>query len=114
MIPFNTLLILYLLIYFVSCAAELTIQKINAAYIKKHGESVPLDFKGVIDGGELRKMNQYTIDNTNFTLIQRGVSMIVFLFIILSGILPWLHELLAGTNFVLGGLIFFAKNRRLA
>ena len=108
MIPFNTFLILYLLIYLLSFVAELGIEKINAAYIKKHGEKVPLAFKGVIDKGELRKMNQYTLDNTHFTLVHRVVSMIVFLFIILSGVLPWLHESLSDANFVLAGLIFFA------
>jgi STE24 endopeptidase len=108
MIPFNTFLILYLLIYLLSSVTELAIEKINAAYIKEHGGKVPLAFKGVIDKGELRKMNQYTLDNTHFTLVHRVVSMIVFLFIILSGVLPWLHKSLSDSNFVLAGLIFFA------
>lgn len=108
MIPLNTFLILYLLIYLVSFAAELAIQEINAAFIRKHGETVPLAFEGVIDKGQLGKMNQYALENSHLTLVQRGTSMIVFLFVILSGILPWLHESLSGANLVLAGLIFFA------
>ena len=107
MIAFNSFLIIYLVVYVISSLADLAIDKINADYAGKTGEKVPEAFKGVIVEEELKKIRQYTQDNTSFTLVQTSVHKIVFLFIILSGILPWLANALSDINFVLAGLIFF-------
>ncbi len=107
MIPLNPLLIVYLAIYLVSVAMDMIIDEANRAYLKECGDKVPQAFKGAIDEKELQKINRYTCDNTHFTLIQKGTSNILFLFVILSGVLPWLSNVLSGVNFILAGLIFF-------
>jgi STE24 endopeptidase len=107
MIAFNWFLIIYLAFYVVTSLADLAIDKINADYVEKSGDKVPEPFKGVIDEHELKKSRQYTLDRSVFSLVQAGVIKIIFLFIILSGILPWLAVKLSDINYILAGLIFF-------
>ena len=108
MVSFNFFLIAYLSVYLASSVGDLFLQKINANFLKKSGGKVPEAFEGTIDKAELKKINQYTFDNTNFSLVQTITGDVVFLFIILSGILPWLAKALSDINFVLAGLMFFA------
>ena len=108
MIHINSLLIAYLVVYLVSSALDLIIDKLNANHLQKCGERIPEAFEGFIDKKELKKISQYTIDNIRFTFVHTSIGKILFLFIILSGILPWLAESLRQVNFVLAGLIFFA------
>jgi len=108
MISLNTYLIVYLGIYLVSFALSLAVDLINFKYLKKHGQKVPVAFEGIIDEHELKKISLSTTDNIRFQLFQTSVCNILFLFIILSGILPWFVEYIAQVNFLLAGLIFFA------
>ena len=107
MIEFNIFLIIYLGFYVITSLADMVIDKINADYVEKSGDEVPKAFKGIIDKDELKRIRQYTVDKSTFSLIQAGILKIVFLFIILSGILPWLAVKLSDVNYILAGLIFF-------
>jgi len=108
MIPTNSLLMAYIGIYLIIFAITIVIERLNLQNLGKYGGQVPAAFEGLIDAEELQTINQYTIDNTRFKLVQAGFNRFFFLFIILSGILPWLAESLAQANFLLAGLIFFA------
>ena len=108
MIPINTVLIAYLAIYFLTSVADLIIDVINARNLKKYEELVPEPFHGIIDKDELRKINRYTVHKIKFSHVETIIGKIVFLFIILSGLLPWLAEGLKDVHFVLAGLVFFA------
>jgi STE24 endopeptidase len=108
MISLNTFLFFYLAAYVLNLILELTTEGLNLRYAKKYGKAVPEAFKETIEQKELALINQYTLDNTRFTLVQASVTRIIFLSIILSGILPWIAEVLSGLNFVAAGLIFFS------
>jgi len=108
MISINAFLVVYLAIYLFISIVDLIIERINAKNLKKYGEKIPEGFRDYIDEEKLRKINQYTLDKTDFSLFETILGKIVFLFIILSGLLPWLTEVLRDLNFVLAGLIFFA------
>jgi STE24 endopeptidase len=108
MIPINRVLIAYLTIYFFTSVADLIIDAINAGNLKKYEEQVPEPFHGIIGKDELRKINRYTVQKINLSHVETIIGKIVFLFIILSGLLPWLAEGLKDVHFVLAGLIFFA------
>jgi STE24 endopeptidase len=108
MIPLNTFLIAYLTLYILTSIADLIIEGINAGNLKKYKEQVPEPFRGLIDEDRLTKINRYTLDKTNFSHVETIVGKVVFLFIILSGLLPWLAEGLKDVHFVLAGLVFFA------
>ena len=108
MIPINTILVAYLAIYFITSVADLIIDVMNGRNLKKYEDQVPEPFHGIIDKDELRKINRYTVHKTNFSHVETIIGKIVFLFIILSGLLPWLAEGLKDVHFVLAGLVFFA------
>jgi STE24 endopeptidase len=108
MISFNTYLIAYICIYLASFALYIVIERINANYLKRYGQKVPVAFNGMIDEKELKKISRYTADNIRFKLVQYSVSKVIFLYIILSGILPWLAASLVQVNFFIAGLVFFA------
>ncbi len=108
MISFNIYLIAYICIYFISAALKTVLEKININYLEKYGKTVPVAFQGIIYEEELNKIIRYTSDNVRFKLIQTTVVKCLFLFIIISGILPWLADNLANTNFLLAGWVFFA------
>lgn len=108
MIPLNIYLITYICIYLTSFALYIVIERINANYLKRYGQKVPVAFNGMIDEKELKKISRYTADNIRFKLVQTGVSKVIFLYIILSGILPWLAASLVQVNFLIAGLVFFA------
>ncbi len=108
MISINSFLLAYIAIYLFTLALNWTSGRINLKYLEKYGQKVPDAFEDLIDEKELQKINRYTIDNIRFKLVQTVFAKFFFLFIILSGILPWLVESLAQTHFLLAGLIFFA------
>jgi len=108
MISINSFLLTYIIIYLVIFAINWAIERINLTHLEKYGQKVPDTFEGMIDEQELQTINQYTLDKTRFKLVQSGFNNFFFLFIILSGLLPWLAELLAQTNFLPAGLFFFA------
>ncbi len=108
MISFNAYLIAYIYIYLISVVLKMTIEQINVRYLNKYGQKVPGAFQGVIHEAELKKIIRYTGDNVQFKLVQTIVLKSFFLFIVISGVLPWLADHLANTNFLMAGLVFFA------
>jgi STE24 endopeptidase len=108
MIELNSFLIAYLTLYVLTSAADLTVEKINANNLKKYREQVPEPLRGIIDQERLDKIDRYTLDKIGFSYVETIVGKLVFLFIILSGLLPWLAEILRNTHFLLAGLIFFS------
>ena len=108
MISFNTYLIAYICIYLISFAVYVAIEGINVTYLKKFGQKVPVAFEGMIDEKKLQKISRYTEDNIRFKLVQTSINKIIFLYLVLSGILPWLAQSLSRMNFLIAGLIFFA------
>jgi STE24 endopeptidase len=108
MVSFNGYLIAYICIYLVSVSMKMIIERVNATYLAKYGKQIPADFQGMIDEAKLKEIMEYTSDNIRFNLVQKSVAKSFFLFIIISGILPWLASQLTNMNFIQAGLIFFA------
>jgi STE24 endopeptidase len=101
-------LIVYISVYLLSVVLCLTIERININYLNKYGAKVPAAFQGVIQEAELKNIIRYTSDNFRFKFVQTCAGKTLFLFIIISCVLPWLDENLTNTNFLSAGLIFFA------
>ena len=108
MIHLNTLLVAYLVVYLLSTFLGLIIEWINARNLRRYQDEVPGPFRGVIDEKELERMNRYTIDKTNLSYVETVICKAIFLFVILSGLLPWLAGVLEDVYFIWAGLIFFA------
>ena len=108
MIHTNKLLVVYLAAYLLSTSLGLIIEWINARNLRRYRGEVPGAFRGIIDENELERMDRYTIDKTNLSYVETVISKAIFLFVILSGLLPWLAPVLEDVYFVWAGLIFFA------
>lgn len=107
MIPINTFLAAYIAIYVASFALSVLIDRLNIKHLETHGRKVPDAFIGMIDESELIKIHRYSKDNIHFKIFESSMGKVFFLFIILSGILPWLAETVDNLHFLLAGLFFF-------
>ena len=108
MIAINSFLLAFFVIYIFGSVADILLDIVNAAYLKKNGMTVPAGFTGYVDEGQLKKITAYTADNTKISVIKSIAGMIFFICIIIFGFLPWLSGILHGLNYVFAGLIFFA------
>ena len=108
MITINSFLLAYLIVYFISSIMDIIIDLVNELHLKRFGDTVPDSFKGLIDSDKLSKINAYSFDNTRLAVIKSVAGKLFFLFIILSGFLPYLSDFFKNSNFILAGLIFFA------
>ncbi|MGA1825758.1 MAG: M48 family metallopeptidase [bacterium] len=108
MIAINGFLIAYIILYSVNVLFDLGIDKLNVNHLRKYGEKIPKAFEGMIDGEELQKIRNYTLDKIHFSFFQTVICKLFFLYIVLSGILPWLAKTVAHMDYVWAGLIFFS------
>ncbi|MBN1930239.1 MAG: M48 family metallopeptidase [Desulfobacterales bacterium] len=107
MIPLTKFLFVFIIIYVISYLLNIATEILNKNYLKRYMKAVPEAFKETIGKNELEKISHYTIDNIRFTIFQTSINKLFFLFIILSGILPWLSNSMIKMNFLPAGLIFF-------
>jgi STE24 endopeptidase len=107
-IGFNALLAGYLALFLLSTGAEVAVALIQSAYLKGHAKEVPPEFEGLIDHEKLIRTSDYTIDKLRLDLIGGLVAKAVFLYLILSGLLPWIANNMAQFPFLIQGLLFFA------
>jgi STE24 endopeptidase len=107
--PMNLLLIAFLVFYALRSAVQVFLNRLNLAYLRKQGREIPGDFKEVVDEEKFRKISAYTIDSSRFEMFSTLADQGFFLFILLSGILPWWVEKLTawGFGFTVSGLLFF-------
>ena len=108
MININKLLVVYLGVYLLSTSLGLIIEWVNARNLRRYRGEVPGPFQGAIDENELERMDRYTMDKTNLSYVETVICKAIFLFVILSGLLPWLAGILEDVHFIWAGLIFFA------
>jgi STE24 endopeptidase len=108
MITINTFLSVFLFVLMAGFSMELWLEWINAGYMKNSAGRIPVMLQDMVDEAKLRKMVAYNLDHTEAGIFYGITGKIVFLFIILSGILPWLANRIENMNFIPAGLIFFA------
>jgi STE24 endopeptidase len=108
MIPLSFFLFAYLVIFVFTTAADLFLDRLNLRHLQGFRGQVPDAFKGLIDQHELNRIHRYTIDKTRFGMISTITGKAVFLWIILSGLLPWIATHMENVHFLPAGLVFFA------
>ncbi|MCK5241904.1 M48 family metallopeptidase [bacterium] len=102
-------LVLILLAYIVISAIEYWLDDLNIKHLKKHGNTVPPEFGGVIDQALLTKTSNYVIAKNRFSTITSLVSHAVLLLFLFAGGLNWYAQWIAGLglSFILSGILFF-------
>jgi STE24 endopeptidase len=107
MIPPNPILLGYLGFYIAVALGEATLLHLNAAYLQKRSDAVPIPFQGAIDQEALHRINRYQSDNLRFSLTEMAAVKVGFLLLLLSGLLPWGAQSLSESNPVWAGMLFF-------
>lgn len=102
-------LILILCLYILKEGFEYVLQYLNLRYMKKHGLTIPPEFKGEIDEDLLRKTQDYVAEKTRFSFISSLFGNIVLILFIFGGLLnlynSWITSL--EWSFVVSGILFF-------
>lgn len=82
---------------------------LNLRYMKRHGLTVPPEFKGEIDEDLLRKTQDYVAEKTRFGFISSLFGNIVMLVFIFGGLLNIYNSWLASFkwSFIVSGILFF-------
>ncbi|MDY6954301.1 MAG: M48 family metallopeptidase, partial [Thermodesulfobacteriota bacterium] len=103
-------LTVYLIVFLTGVATESVLTKMNISHLKDHGHTVPDLFKGYIDGNKLRTITDYTVQNERFGLFTSWIGSGLFLFLLLSGLLPWFVTSIQGLGLgaLATGMVFFA------
>jgi STE24 endopeptidase len=85
------------------------LEYLNLRYMKKHGLTIPPEFKGEIDEDLLRKTQDYVAEKTRFGFISSLFGNIVTLLFIFGGLLNLYNSWVAssGWPFIVSGILFF-------
>jgi len=110
MIQFNALLIVFLAVFVFQSLFQLALNLTNIIHLRRHENHVPRIFQGTVDKEKFSKIIAYTADSTRFGIVERLFDQMVLLVILLTGLLPWLVEIITTWHigFIGGGLVFFA------
>ncbi len=109
MVHLNLILVSYLVFFCLRSAVQVSLNRLNNDYLRRHGDRVPKVFEGWVNLETLEKISAYTRDSARFGLFSTFTSQVYFLLILLSGLLPWLTGALLPTHWglLIGGLVFF-------
>lgn len=109
MVEWNLLLAAVIGLYAASAAFRQVLIRLNIRHVRRHGDTVPPVFAGWIDGDTLARMAEYTVACLRFGAWSAAYRDVLVLAVLLTGVLPWLHEMLRvlGVPFIVTGLLFF-------
>ena len=109
MIQYNLLLYVFLVLFLASLFCRWCLARMNITHLRRFGHQVPEAFEGEIEGETLSKMTDYTIDSSRFGSLETFFESLILLFILMSGVLPWLSRTILSLNlhFIISGLLFF-------
>jgi STE24 endopeptidase len=98
----------YLALFLFSTVAQVGVDFTQSAHLKRHAQEVPPELDGLIESGKLIRTGQYSIEKLWLDLIGGLIGKAVLLYLILSGLLPWVAKNVAHLPFVVQGLLFFS------
>jgi STE24 endopeptidase len=110
MIRCNPLLAAFLAMFIVRSATQVVLHWLNISFLRREGVRIPDVFQDIIDPDKLKAISAYTADSAKISIAATLFGQAVLIFILLSGILPWLVETIEpwGLGEIAGGLAFFA------
>jgi len=110
MIQFNALLIAFLAVFIFQLLFQIFLSLLNVNHLRRQENHVPRVFQGTVNKKKFSKIIAYTADSTRFGIVERLFDQIVLLVILLTGVLPWMVEIITTWHigFIGGGLVFFA------
>jgi len=102
-------MILILCLYILKEGFEYVLRYLNLGYMRKHGLTVPPEFRGEIDENLLRKTQDYVAEKTRFGFISSLSGNIIVLMFIFGGLLNLYNSWIASFEwpFIVSGVVFF-------
>jgi STE24 endopeptidase len=96
------------IVYLIVLGTGYWLRYLNLAYLKAHGRAVPPEFQGVIDPARLKKISDYTFENSRVGLVESILGNILTILFLFGGLLgAYDHWILSVTGSLLwGGLLF--------
>lgn len=94
----QSILTIYLVLFTAEYLFQQLLTVLNVRYVRRHGGSVPLPFTSHIDGETYGKAASYTVEKGRFGMLERTVTAVFLLGLILSGAFGRLDTLLAGAG----------------
>jgi STE24 endopeptidase len=100
-----TIFIAYLLVL----GASYWLKYLNLSHLKAHGHRVPPEFQGVVDESALRKISDYTFDNSRVGLVESVIDNVLLVLFLFAGLIVFYDRWIASLagSFVWGGALFF-------
>lgn len=97
------------LVFLIVVSFGYLLKYLNLKYLKEHGDAVPPEFEGVIDPAALRKISDYTVENSRVGLIESLVNNCLLIIFLFGGLLgtydTWITSF--PNSFVVTGMLFF-------
>lgn len=105
----KTYLLIIFFVYLFIIIFSYWLKALNLRHLKKHGATVPPEFKGHINAELLKKTSDYTVENSRFAFVKSVFDNIILILFLFAGLLnvynSWILSL--DWNFILSGLAFF-------
>jgi STE24 endopeptidase len=98
----------YLALFLFGTLAQVAVDFTQSAHLKRHAREVPPELDGLIEREKVIRTGQYSIEKLWLDLFGGLTGKAVLLYLILSGLLPWLAKNVAHLPFVVQGLLFFS------
>ncbi len=100
--------VLYLVFFFLEYASDTGLTLLNMSYLRKRAGTVPPAFAGYIDEATSAKAADYSIVRSRFSLIAGGVSSLVLLAFVVTGLFGQIDRLVGslGLGPYLHGLVY--------
>jgi STE24 endopeptidase len=76
--------------------AQLVLASLNRREVLRHRHQIPPAFAGVMDEETYRRSVDYTLEKNRFGMLEAGFEALLLAAVVLSGALPWLHQLFLG------------------
>lgn len=107
MITYMTVLLL--VAYLVTLSIGYWLKYLNLVYLKQHATSVPSEFEGIVDSGLLKRISQYTFENSRVGIMESVTGNIFLLLLVFGGLLGAYDHWIASMtrSFIGGGVLFF-------
>lgn len=101
-------LFIVIVLYLVAAGFGWALSWMNLKHLQKRGATVPKAFEGHVDEGLLRRIKDYTVENSRFGLLEsvfESALAVVFILFVLKPYDEWVDSM--GLPFILKGEVFF-------
>jgi len=104
----NIMIFILFIVFLIVVGTGYCLRYLNLSYLKAHGHIVPPEFDGVIDPVALRRISDYTVENSRLGLVESLFGNILIAIFLFGGLLGaydrWIASL--SGSFIVGGGLF--------